>query len=362
MATIEFINRKNGRKNATQTKHSLKRSLTYIANEEKTEVEYDVMGSLMQSNKGLEAINYITNDKKTSVNLITGINCSPESAYDEMMVTKGIYRKDEGRQFIHFVHSYHPNEKVSPEILHKISLELLKHKRFEGFEILTATHVDKSHIHTHFVLNSVNLETGIKWRQSKKELGELIEYSNKLCYEYGLKHSFIELNKDKVKSKNSGEYRAQKEGRSYKHETFLSAKECRKISKSKEEFIQNMKTLGYGVRWEDSRKDITFTTPTGRKINNDKLYPVEHFTKEGLIKQFELNKQFQKTSNKEFTKEEQAFENKKELVLQATRMMSSNPKLKNNKDYPLTYHEGQALKEKRLQKAKGEGLDWDRER
>jgi len=63
-----------------------------------------------------------TKEKKIFPGLISGINCSPESAYDEMMVTKGIYRKDDGRQFVHFVHSYHPEEKLPPAILHETPL------------------------------------------------------------------------------------------------------------------------------------------------------------------------------------------------------------------------------------------------
>lgn len=374
MAVVKFINGKN------KKVAGLTRAIDYITDENKTEIfsfdgidkedipkeqldnEMLFVEKLMSENKGARAINYIIKDEKTSQRLITGINCSSESAFDEMMVTKRMYNKEKGRQFIHFVHSFHDKENITSELAHEISLKLLEEERFKGFEILAATHIDVDHLHTHFIINTVNSETGMKWQQSNMELEQLKKRSNELCYEYGLKYSFINTKTNEFmnrKSISSGEYRARQKGKSWKHELWLTLNECMKISTSKEDFIKMMNDLGYQVRWQDSRKDITFTLPNGRKCNSDKLHPPEKYTKGALIKRFALNKQFQER-NVQF-KTEQKIQNLQNLILETIRKLGINPEL-GDRDYPLTYLEGQALREKMIEQAKGEGLDWEKER
>lgn len=363
MGIVKFINGKN-KKIA-----GLIRAIDYVVDKNKTELfninhedDEDIfIEKLIDDNKGSNAIKYITKDSKTKSNLITGINCSPESAFNEMMVTKYIHNKEKGRQFIHFTHSYSDKENISPELAHEISLKLIEQERFNGFQILAATHIDREHIHTHFIINTVNEETGLKWQQSNKELEDLKKYSNKLCKQYGLKHSFPTIRKEKNKNISSGEYRAKNAGRSWKTEAFYAINDCRKTAMSKEDFIKKLKKLGYKVRWEDSRKNITFTLPNGRKLNNDKLHPEKNFTKEALLKRFELNNQY-KDISKKYNPEKQ-FNEKEELVLQTVKMLDSNPN-EGHKEYPRSYLENnkQAIKELMAEKAKGEGLDWDKEK
>ncbi len=378
MAIVKFINGKN------EKIAGLIKCIDYVVDENKTEVfsfsgidEKDIpkeqadkeallVEKLITENKTDRAINYITKDSKTLQKLITGINCNPESAFDEMMVTKKMHNKTGGRQFIHFVHSYHPDEKITPELAHEISLKLLEDKRFKGFEIIAATHTDKKHLHTHFILNAVNSETGRKWNQSPKQLKQLKELSNKLCYEYGLKYSFANTKTDKFTRKenlSTGEYRTRKKGQSWKYEAFLAIKNCKETAISKEDFINKLETLGYKVRWEDSRKNITFTFPNGRKCNNDKFHPPDIFTKETLEKRFNLNNQY-KNMRKEFDLKLK-FQAKQELILQTIKILEDNPDL-GHKDYPRSYlkdlESSQDIKEKMIEKAKGEGLNWGRER
>ncbi|WP_158219996.1 relaxase/mobilization nuclease domain-containing protein [Tissierella sp. P1] len=123
--------------------------------------------------------------------LVTGINCCPDSAFNEMMVIKNMYNKIGGREFIHFIHSFHPKENITSELAHEISLKLLEYKKFKDFQILAITHTDKQHIHTHFILNTVNIEDGRKWNLSINELIRLKQYSNYLCELYNLKYSHV---------------------------------------------------------------------------------------------------------------------------------------------------------------------------
>lgn len=365
MAIVKFINGKNAEV------RGLIKAIDYVSDENKTEIfniqhedaEEIFIEKLLEDNKGSNAINYVTKDHKTSAHLITGINCTsnPDTVFDEMMITKYMYNKTEGRQFIHFTHSYSSEELIlTPEMAHEISLKLIDQQRFGGFQILVATHVDKDHLHTHFIINTVNEETGLKWQQSNRELEDLKSYSNQLCKEYGLKHSFPPIKKEKLNTISSGEYRAKEKNQSWKTETFYAINDCRKTAISKEDFISKLESLGYKVRWESSRKNITFTLPNGRKLNNDKLHPAENFTKEALLKKFGLNKQYQSISTK-YSLEDQ-FKAKEELVLQTVKMLEDNPH-EGHKDYPRSYIEGkQAIKEMMIEKAKGEGLDWEKER
>lgn len=375
MAIVKFINGKN------EKIAGLIKAIDYIVDENKTEVflfsgiaqedipetQADKEGLLVErlisEDKVDRAINYITKDGKTSKNLVTGINCSPNSAFDEMMFTKNLYNKTGGRQFVHFVHSYSPEENITPELAHEISLKLLEDERFKGFEVLVATHVDKDHLHTHFILNTVNSETGRKWQQTNSQLEQLKKRSNDLCYQYGLKYSFANTKTDKFINRerfSSGEYRAKEKNRSWKTEAFYAINDCRKTAISKEDFISKLESLGYKVRWESSRKNITFTLPNGRKLNNDKLHPAENFTKEALLRKFALNNQYQSISAKYLPQEQ--FNAREELVLQTVKMLEDNPH-EGHKDYPQSYIEGkQAIKEMMIEKAKGEGLDWDKEK
>ncbi|MBU5676912.1 relaxase/mobilization nuclease domain-containing protein [Alkaliphilus sp. MSJ-5] len=346
--------------NKSNFEKGIKINTARIKKEHMSELDKEMtfVEKLISEDKGNRAINYITKDGKTSAKLITGINCSPESAFDEMMVTKKMFNKEKGRQFIHFIHSFHPYEDISPELAHEISLKLIEQERFKEFEILVATHTDKDHLHTHFILNTVNYETGVKWQQSIKEAKELISYSDKLCEEYGLKYSVSnKKRRANTKSETIGERKAREEGRSWKHELQLAARNVLKYSRSKEEFIKNMSELGYQVKWDNDDNNITFTTSNGRPCSNLSLYPPENFTKEAMEKRFALNKQYEKITNNSTLQKQ--FDEREEIVLQTVKMLESNPS-EGHKDYPRSYLEGQALKEKIKEKEKGEGLDWER--
>jgi len=293
------------------------------------------------------AISYILNPEKTEPHLISGHNCDPENAYYEFVLTKRHFKKETGRQFIHFVQSFAPYEKVTPEQVHKIAKELMETDIFRGFQVVAATHTDKDHLHTHFIINTVNAETGRKWKQSRDQLQAIKDYSDQLCRNHGLQV----IKGEQGNYKTRGEYRSHKKGQSWKYELFLAVKACMGNSTSKEDFIRNMNKLGYSVNWTDERKYITFTTPEGKKCRNRKLYPPERFTKENLLKTFEMNKKYQ---------DKKVLDERIELLFTSIRLLSVNGNNVNAK-YPLTSLEGQALKDKVAEKQKGEGLDWEHE-
>lgn len=292
-----------------------------------------------------KVISYVLHPKKTNEFICGGIKCNTNTAYEEFVLTKQNYKKEKGRQYIHFVQSFSPQDKVTPEKIKELSDKFLKHKIFEGFQIVYSVHTDKPHLHTHYVVNTVNEDTGRKWQLSKEQLQELKDYSDELCKEYSL----IIVDGKKGEYKKRGEYRSKKKGASWKGELFLVVNHCKRNSISKDDFINNMQKLGYKVNWIDNRKYITFTTPEGKKCRNRALYPKEMYTKGALLDHFEKNKQYQDTK---------LLRNRMELLLTAIRKLDFDGVDSKNGKLPLTQLEGDALKEKIEELKKGKGLEF----
>ena len=106
-----------------------------------------------------QALDYVTKEEKTEDKLVSGLHCEPDTVKDEMQATKELWGKTGGRTYKHFVQSYHEDEHITPEQAHKNAVELAKNtEAWKGHEVLIATHIDRGHIHSHFIVNSVNYE------------------------------------------------------------------------------------------------------------------------------------------------------------------------------------------------------------
>lgn len=231
--------------------------------------------------------------------LTSGVNCSDNfnTIAEEFKVTKEFYGKEEGRQYKHIIQSFKHGE-VTPEKAHEIGVEFSK--SFKGFEVFVATHNDKKHIHNHIVLNSVNLETGLKYHESKQDLEILKGISDKICLDNNL--SVIDRN---IKSKEILTY----DIKTYKllEDVKLGNKKSDLIDlalkiklvasncSNRETFISSLKKDGYEVEWKSEKKHITFTVPEDKLIgkknkfrleNINKYFNREIFTKEGLENEF----------------------------------------------------------------------------
>lgn len=212
-------------------------------------------------------ISYVTQDKKTNVNLITGKDCMAESCLEEMLYTKNLYHKNSGRQYIHIIQSFDPKDNLSAEQVHNVGIKLAN--TFNGFQVLIATHIDKNHLHNHLVINSVSFENGYKIQMSKKDLQYIKDYSDKLCLEIG---ASVIPKKEKTNYIKRNEYRVAEQGKSWKFKLMNAIDLSLAESNCKDVFIKNMNKLGYQVNWTDTRKYITYTTPKGYKCRDNKLY------------------------------------------------------------------------------------------
>ncbi len=197
-----------------------------------------------------KVIKYIKNPEKTEPHLTSGLNCDTDNAFNAFVMTKRIFDKEKGRQYIHLVQSFNPDDNLTPELAHEVGIEFMKNEIFKNFQIVMATHTDTNHLHNHLIINTVNFESGLKWQLSKQGLEDLKSYNDELCLAHDLSVPIKEFGHI-----HSGEYRAIGEMRSWKHELTLAIKECRSVSTSIEEFISRMNDFNYQVDWDYKGED-----------------------------------------------------------------------------------------------------------
>lgn len=238
-------------------------------------------------------LDYTMQDRKTVSSgrkYVTGINCTPESAYTEFRNTKRLYRKEDGRLFFHFVQSFPVGEKIDPAAAHEIALRFASEsEKLKGFEIVVSTHCDRDHIHSHFIMNSVNAETGKKFHINENEVEMLMQESDAIVQQYGL--SVVDKrSKQKTKAMSDREYRSADSGQSWKLQLAMAIDDAMLHAENREHFIELMSMEGYSVRWTDERKYITYTTPEGFKCRDNKLHE-EKYLKENMEYEFRIRKE-----------------------------------------------------------------------
>ena len=127
----------------------------------------------------------LNGDKTDSQILMYHQNCDPGLEYREMMDTKRVIGKLDGRQCYHIIQSFKPGE-VSPELALEIAKEFVA-EYLPDYEVVIGTHVDKKRIHSHLIFNSVNAQTGKKYHISTQEYYRQIRaISDRLCRKHGL--------------------------------------------------------------------------------------------------------------------------------------------------------------------------------
>ena len=229
---------------------------------------------------------YVMQERKTAWEdgpLISGINCQPKSVYDDFLNTKLLYHKDGGVMFYHMVQSFPKGAAVDPRQAHEAARRLAEY--FDGCEVLVCTHVDREHIHSHCVINSVNFETGKKLHMAKEQLQELMRRNDAICLEMGL--PVFEPTAQQARGMSGAEYHTALRGQSWKLRLMNTIDECMKYAADKDAFVSLMASEGYQVRWENNRKYITYTTPDGLKCRDNKLHE-EKYCKEAMEHEFRI--------------------------------------------------------------------------
>ena len=222
---------------------------------------------------------YVAQENKTLWNgeqLISGIGCQPETAFDEFLSTKLLHHKDGGVMFYHMVQSFPKGANIDPRAAHEAARRLAGY--FEGCEVLVCTHIDREHIHSHCIINSVNFETGRKVHMADEQIQELRVRNDQICEELGLP-KFQRDEQRKTQGMSNAEYYTAAKGESWKFELMRVIDDCMRCAGSREEFLILLRSEGYDATWTDSRKNITYVTPDGRKSHDNKLH-IEKYLKE----------------------------------------------------------------------------------
>ena len=161
----------------------LDKVIKYTTNEEKTtnaDFEKDLYKSLHNT------IEYAKADFKTEKQFyVSGVNCTPQNALQEMILTKKHFGKEKGILAFHGFQSFAEGE-VTAEQAHQIGVKLAEELWGDKYEVLVSTHLNTKHYHNHFVLNSVSFVDGIKYRNTVENYAMMRALSDDLCREYGL--------------------------------------------------------------------------------------------------------------------------------------------------------------------------------
>ena len=246
----------------------LGKAVIYIENPEKTSNPqfYQQEGLTPECTQSLDdVIAYAVNSSKTQEaneetealeRFVSGIRCTPGTARFEMLAVKKAFGKEGGTVAYHGYQSFAPGE-ATPAVAHQIGVELAKRLWGDRYQVLVATHLDKSnHLHNHFVLNTVSFVDGIKYYRSAKDYYEMQRISDELCREYGL--SVIE-NPQPGKSKQYGEWRAEQEQRpTWRGIVRSDVDDALRQSMTERQFFENLHRKGYEVK---VGKDISVRPP-----------------------------------------------------------------------------------------------------
>ena len=243
--------------------------VVYVENPDKTTNPkfYTVEDMTEQDGQELsDVICYAVNSRKTQKadnedctvvhRFVSGINCSPSTARDEMLAVKKRFGKENGTVAYHGYQSFAPGE-ATPEMAHEIGMKLAARLWGDRYQVIVATHLDKeNHLHNHFVLNTVSFVDGIKYHRTKKDYHDMQTVSDELCREYRL--SVIE-NPQYGKSKQYGEWRAEQEQRpTWRGLIRADIDEAIRQSMTERQFFDNLRKKGYEVK---IGKDISVRPP-----------------------------------------------------------------------------------------------------
>ena len=228
---------------------------------------------------------YICNEVKTEQGSLVGsINCLPDFSFEQMIQTKKMFGKTDGRQGYHFVISLEPgegNEKQMLEIMRRFAEEFLCGE----YEAVYAVHNDKNHLHGHLVFNSVNMVTGRKYDYKKGDWKDIIQpITNRLCEEYGLSIVPAEYSKEPL-NMNRKEWEKEQ---SWSDVVEADMRYCRSRANSVDEFLYFMEELGYEVK-----SGVHISVKAGKMKRSRRLDTIdEEFSKEKLEEYFTEEKYF----------------------------------------------------------------------
>lgn len=229
-------------------------------------------------------LNYLVKEGKTVEELKEGINCTTDNVEQEFNIVKHMYAKTDGKQYYHFTQAFSPEDNITAEKAHELGKEWINNN-IKGHQVYMVTHIDKEHIHNHFVVNSVSMENGYKLQISPSKLFEMKKDSNRLCERENLLK--INLERNKGISKTDNEYRLEKKGiTTWKDEL----RQCIDFGKSQTKNIAELKEYlkeHFNIETRETKNSISYKHPEQNKsVRGNKLGG--SYTKEGLLNEYNV--------------------------------------------------------------------------
>lgn len=214
-------------------KKTINNTITYVENKEKTKIPLSDLSN---------TIDYASNKNKTEEQCyVSGINCDSNNAYQDMMLVKKSYNKNDGILGFHGYQSFKEDE-VTPEQAHQIGIELANEMWGDKFQVVVTTHLNTNHIHNHFVINSVSIKDGSKYNYSNSEMARLRQVNDFICEEHNL--SVLE---EKVSKRKHFDFTKYNNKDNYLTRTQRDVDLAIKNSFTYQDFISNMKNMKYEV-------------------------------------------------------------------------------------------------------------------
>ncbi len=225
----------------------LDNAIKYITKEEKALSLEEMKEHLDKRLNHLSDINSSIGEKATY------LNCSSQNTYKDFENMRKAFNQDKGVIAHHYYQSFQKDDNITPEQAHQIGVELAR-RMFPNFQVVVATHIDREHVHNHFIVNSCNIITGQKWHSNKKSLSEIRKESDKLCLANGLG---IITKDSKYKGIDRTTYQLGLKGKSWKINLVRDLEKAVECCKSKDEFISFLNKKDYTVRYTDRHITIT---------------------------------------------------------------------------------------------------------
>ena len=220
----------------------------YVENPEKTENPERATSTDQTLD---DVIAYASREEATNPKqLVKGINIDPANAREQMLRVKRKYGKEDGTLAYHGYQSFAEGE-VTPELAHQIGIELATELWGDRYQVLVCTHLDKaSHIHNHFLINTVSFVDGRKFFRSNDDYRKMREASDRLCRKYGLSV----IRHPEGKGKNHGEWQAEKKGEpTWRGMIRKDIDRAIVASLTEREFFREMEEMGYEFKLYSSK-------------------------------------------------------------------------------------------------------------
>ena len=223
--------------------------ITYAVNAEKTR---------LRQSKSME-MEVVGESEELMEQYVSGLNCAPTTAREEMIAVKKRFGKEDGIVAFHGYQSFAPGE-CNPAMAHEIGKKLAEELWGSQYQVLIATHLDKAnHLHNHFVVNSVSFIDGKRYHRTNQDYRDMRMVSDRLCKEYQLS---VVRQPEQGKGKHYAEWQAEQDGKpSYHSMVKADVDEAIRKARTEKQFFFYLREKGYSFKFG---KDITIC-PEGRE-------------------------------------------------------------------------------------------------